>query len=139
MKKLLIIQEHNADKAGFHWDIRFESSGELDSYIHKRNNNSSEPMNTSSEKVLRSFCIPKHRLPNDNERLLCIPTEDHPWEYKDFDGVIKSGYGAGDVKLLFNDYIEVPVFNESKIEFIYNNIRYKMFAFKDKFLITKLK
>ena len=138
MRKLLVIQEHHAHKAGLHWDIRFESNGNLDSYIYKRNDKTIEPMVISSKKVLRSFCIPKHRFPKDDEKLLCIPTEDHPWEYKDFSGVIEHGYGKGEVNLIFNNYIEVPIFTRTEIEFIYNNIKYKMFKFKNNFLIKKI-
>ena len=32
----MVIQEHHAEKAGLHWDLRFESYGDLDLYEQKR-------------------------------------------------------------------------------------------------------
>lgn len=71
------IQEHNAEKAGLHWDFRIEING-----------------------VLKSWAIPKHRLPKDGERLLAVPTEDHPMSYLEWSGTIEEGYGKGTVKLI---------------------------------------
>ena len=46
-KGLFLIQEHDAVRAGLHWDIRFEKND-----------------------ILESFVIPKHRLPKEKEQLL---------------------------------------------------------------------
>ena len=62
MKKLLVIQEHNADKAGLHWDVRFEHDlGSSEQYDSMRPN-TNEPTNSKAKKVLKSFVIPKHNL-----------------------------------------------------------------------------
>jgi DNA polymerase Ligase (LigD) len=129
MKRLFVIQEHEAKRAGKHWDIRFEDKGDTDTYLSKREKTTTEPMRAST-KVLRSFAVPKHKLPAKGEKILATPTEDHPWAYKDFKGVIPSGYGAGVVKLLFSDYIEVSVFEESKIKFEFGGVKYTMFQMK---------
>ena len=137
-KRLLVIQEHNADKAGLHWDIRFECGGDITRYIEKREETTREPMTNLGTKVLRSFVIPKHEFPTDKVRMV-IPVEDHPWDYKDFDGVIESGYGKGTVKLLFSDYVNVSTFTESKITFEHEGMWYTIFNAGKNFLIKKNK
>jgi hypothetical protein len=136
-KRLLVIQEHNAKRAGLHWDVRFEDGGELSSYMNKRDENSNEPMRSSSKKVLRSFVIPKHEFPEKGKVRMAILVEDHPWEYKDFEGTIESGYGAGDVKLLFSDYVNVSEFNEDKIIFEFKDKEYMIFKTDRNYLIKQ--
>jgi hypothetical protein len=60
-------------------------------------------------RVLRSWAIPKHRLPKKvGERLMMSETELHPWEYKDFEGEIPEGhYGAGVVEIVAQGEYEV--------------------------------
>ena len=119
-KRLLVIQEHHALKAGLHWDIRFESGGNIQLYLEKRSSDTSEPKTESGPKVLRSFVIPKHEFPTKGKVRMAIRTEDHPWDYKDFEGHIPYGvYGAGEVKLIFSDYVNVSkfkiIFREEKV------------------------
>lgn len=118
MKRLFVIQEHNAKAAGLHWDIRFEDEG-----------------------VLKSWAVPKHRLPKVGEQLLAMPTEDHPWSYRDFDGVIESGYGAGTVKLIYSDYIEVSELTDTKAAFTHDGGEYRLFNIRgtSRWLITRKK
>jgi DNA ligase D-like protein (predicted 3'-phosphoesterase) len=115
-KRLLVIQEHNAKRAGLHWDIRFETD----------------------DKVLRSFVIPKHEFPEKGKFRMAILVEDHPWDYKDFDGVIPSGYGEGTVKLLFSDYVKVEEFNENKVKFEFENKWYMIFKTNKNYLIKQI-
>jgi len=127
-KRLLVIQEHTAKRAGLHWDVRFECGGEIKTYLDKRPGDTREPTVTSETKVLRSFVIPKHEFPLIRGKIrMAILVEDHPWEYKDFDGTIKSGYGEGEVKLLFSNYVNVSKFTEDKITFEFKDKWYTIF------------
>jgi len=138
-KRLLVIQEHHAFKAGLHWDVRFEDGGDIETYLTKRLDTTSEPVVTTEGKVLRSYVIPKHEFPSKRGKVrMVIQTEDHPWEYKDFEGHIPPGvYGAGEVKLLYCDYVEVSEFSLDKVTFKYQDIWYTIFKASKGYLIKQ--
>jgi len=76
---IYVIQEHDAERAHKHWDLRLEDAG-----------------------VLKSWAIPKlpDLLGNKKATVLAVAVEDHPLAYKDFEGTIPKGqYGAGEVKI----------------------------------------
>ena len=86
-KHRFVIQDHRADKAGQHFDLRLEND----------------------EGTMTSFAIPKARLPHGKERLLAMKTEDHPCSYSEFFGAIKEGYGKGKVKIVSKSKTYEPV------------------------------
>jgi len=123
-KLSFVVQRHKATR--LHYDFRLEMDG-----------------------VLKSWAVPKGPSLNPKDKRLAMMVEDHPYDYKDFAGIIPKGnYGAGIVEIWDNgQYADLENSEKKTAEknlragLKAGNLKFRLFGkkLKGEFALVKIK
>lgn len=110
-----VVQKHRATR--LHYDFRLEADG-----------------------VLASWAVPKGPTLVPGDRRLAMHVEDHPMDYRDFEGVIPKGqYGAGEVIVWDNGSYKLAEGDDPAEEIANGKIKFVMNGKKLKGMFTLVK
>ena len=116
-KLKFVIQKHRATR--LHYDFRLEADG-----------------------VLKSWAVPKGPSFDPKERRLAMHVEDHPMDYRRFEGIIPKGnYGAGEVIVWDEGTYELAEGNDAAAEIGKGKIKFVMYGKKmrGEFTLVRIK
>ncbi len=103
-ERFFCVQKHLASH--LHYDFRLEHHG-----------------------VLMSWAIPKGPSLDPTVRRLAMHVEDHPLDYRDFEGVIPEGYGAG-IVLLWDDGTWEPDVDDVDAALAKGDLKFRLNGYK---------
>jgi bifunctional non-homologous end joining protein LigD len=110
-KLRFVIQKHDASH--LHYDFRLEMEG-----------------------VLKSWAVPKGPSTDPEVKRLAMMVEDHPYDYRNFEGIIPSGYGAGTVIVWDQGVYEAAGFEKSAKKSQDRELRHQLHAGKLKIVLN---
>jgi DNA primase len=121
---MMVMQEHHADRAGKHWDLRLIDPDT--SYAH-------------------SWAVPKSKFPAAGEKLLAVRTPTHTAHYSLNFGAkgpqqIGKGYGKGTVEIVAKEPVLVEKVTDESVKFkrLSDNQSYTIFrTHNDKWLLQQ--
>lgn len=120
MKYRFAVHEHEAKKAGLHYDLRLEMDGVLKDWVFRK------PL--PEEVGVRRFGLMQ---------------EDHDLSWLNFEGGIKEGYGAGTMKIWDKGSYEIIKRTEDSVNLRFYGGRlrgtYVLMKFKNGWLLFKAK